>query len=258
MRWFLSPIVSLLFLSDLAQAQAPWRLSLSAAHHHHSRGLNAWSAWLNLSLPLGTARGGLAREDSVRPKAVEFRVSSFFARRVVRQSLRAGGFLGHTSRLRSLRARSRTSAILPDLDFSAARTTEESLRLAPTLQDPYRYTQAGGTQLTLKARASWRLQRFIFAQEELQVERLRQRWAAARRARIRRVIKVLFQWQRAWITASDEEVSERQRWVATLDALEKEAELDVLTGGWFARYAPSRRPRLPGRKKKLEEASEAE
>jgi hypothetical protein len=75
----------------------------------------------------------------------------------------------------------------------------------------YDYTQTGGADLLLEARATWTLDRLVFADEELGIERLT-------------------------------EAEARDR--AELERFEAEAALDVLTGGWFAAEI-ARRRRVP-------------
>ena len=112
--------------------------------------------------------------------------------------------------------------MLPTLRLRAARTTDESLRLTPTIDDPYRYTQAGGTSLLFEARLDWKLDRLVFADEELGVERLLgdRENAAARLAE--RVLRLLVAWQRAQLRAADAGLEPEQRALAELEALEAE------------------------------------
>jgi hypothetical protein len=123
---------------------------------------------------------------------------------------------------------------LPELRLRGARTTDESLRLTPTTSDPYRYTQAGGSTLTFEARLTWKLDRLVFADEEIDVERLRGQRAAAARGLVREVLRLLVAWQRATIRAADVDAPPDERLDAVLDAVEAEAALDVLTDGWFS------------------------
>lgn len=157
---------------------------------------------------------------------------------LVRATLaRAWGLAGHRSasqRLDGIASRARAAAALPELRLRAARVTDESLRLSPTLDDPYRYTRAGGTNLLFEARATWKLDRLLFADEELAVERLRGEQARARGALTERVLKALFAWQRAELKGRDPQADPEARTQSLLLALEAELTLDVLTGGWFS------------------------
>jgi hypothetical protein len=168
-----------------------------------------------------------------RQRTVRLLLSPELARAALRVALHAAGFPAGRARLQSLKNRARSSAILPTLRLRAARTTDESLRLTPTLDDPYRYTQAGGTSLLFEARLDWKLDRLIFADEELGVERLQNDRANAQARLVDRVLKLLVEWQRARVRAGDVSLEPEQRARASLEALEAEIYLDLLTNGWF-------------------------
>ena len=154
-------------------------------------------------------------------------------RETLRQALKAQELSDLVDRVGALSSRARWSAVLPELRLRAARSTDQSLRLAPTLDDPYRYTRDGGTGVTLEARLSWQLSKLVFAPAELPLERLRAARADQRRALSRMVLKVLFAWQRALLVAQDANALDEERGQASIEALEAELELNVLTGGWF-------------------------
>lgn len=156
------------------------------------------------------------------------------ARRAVRVALAAAGYAAESRRLDSISARARSSATLPEVRLRAARTSDQSLRLTPTSTDPYRYTQAGGTTLWFEARLTWRLDRLVFAKEELAVERLRREREQARLAMVQKVLAALFAWQRATLRSADMSLLPEERAQAALDQMEAELTLDVLTRGWFS------------------------
>jgi len=136
-------------------------------------------------------------------------------------------------RLESLDARSRWSAALPELRLRAARATDQSQRLAPTIDDPYRYTRDGGTDLAFEVRLTWRLSGLLFNAPEVSVERIRSE-RAQRRAELRReVLKLLFAWHRAGLVSEDAAALDEERQAAMLARLEAELTLNALTGGWF-------------------------
>jgi hypothetical protein len=147
---------------------------------------------------------------------------------------KASGYSRTQERLSSIAARSKSSALLPELGLRAAHSTDESLRAATTLDDPYRYTAVGGADLALEARATWRLDRLVFADEELAVERLRSETEKERLRLRERVLEKLFAWQRALLKAQNEKLSAEARSLFLLAALEAELELDALTAGWFS------------------------
>jgi hypothetical protein len=156
------------------------------------------------------------------------------ARETVRAAFRAARAATNEARLVSLAERSRWSAALPELRLRAQRSTGQTLRLAPTVNDPYRYTQSDGDDLVLEARLAWRLDRLVFSERELGIERLRLERARAESALAREVLKQLFRWQRAALRAADEELTPEERDAALLDELESQAVLDLYTAGWFS------------------------
>ncbi len=160
------------------------------------------------------------------------------ARRVVRAALRAAGSARARRRLSSLSSRARSSAALPELRLRGERRFDESLRLAPTIDDPYRYTQAGGTSTALEARLTWRLDRLVFADEELRVERLRMQRADGDARRVERVLKALYDWQEALLVRDDRTRPADERALAAVRAVHAAAVLDVYTDGWFSAHGP--------------------
>ncbi len=157
-------------------------------------------------------------------------------RQTVLRSLRASGRTEAMRRLGSLSSRARGSAALPEVMLRGDRTTDDTLRLTPTLDDPYRYTQAGGVRLSLGARLTWRLDRAIFASEELAVQRLRIQQSQVDATRIRRTLTALFAWHRAVLRANDPGELPEDRAEARVAALEHAFLLDILTGGWFGEH----------------------
>jgi hypothetical protein len=171
---------------------------------------------------------------SEQPVELAFAVDRKLAREVVGAALRAAGAAAVEARLSSLSKRARTSAALPELRLRGGRSTDESLRLYPTSDDPYRYSQAGGAELFFEVRLTWKLDRLVFSTAELRVEQLR-RWRAQARAHlVRRVLELLFAWQRARARQAILTLLPEERAAAVLDELEAEAVLDVLTAGWFS------------------------
>ncbi|HWA76238.1 MAG TPA: hypothetical protein VG937_28055 [Polyangiaceae bacterium] len=161
-------------------------------------------------------------------------VDSALARRLVRAALRVRGELLAGDRLDGLSARSRAAAALPELTLRAVRSTDESLRLSPSGTYVNDYTQTGGAGLLLEARATWKLDRLVFADEELRVERLRaQRERLADRV-VTAVLKQLVTWQRARIHLLDPDLTPEEQLRLEVEQLEAESVLDVLTDGLFS------------------------
>jgi hypothetical protein len=161
-------------------------------------------------------------------------LSSRLARGSVRHALASAGFLSARSRLAGLATRARSSALLPELGLRAMRSSGQLLRLTPTSDDPYRYTQAGTSELSFEARLTWHLDRLVFADEEVSLERLQLERDAAERRLIDYVLERLELWQRGRVRAADPNAEPEQRETAQLSALAAAVELDVLTDGWFS------------------------
>lgn len=167
--------------------------------------------------------------------AVAVRVSPRLARSCVIAAWRAQGWQTDDD-LERMVARMRWSALLPEVRVRAARGWDESFRLTPTDGDPYRTQQATGTSGWLEGRLTWRLDRALFADEELQVERARVQRTEARARLTGRVLAALFDWQRAIAAAADPIQTAQEHVTAVIAQAEAEATLDVLTGGWFGKW----------------------
>lgn len=136
-------------------------------------------------------------------------------------------------RLATLARRARRAAALPELQVRGGRTTDESLKLNPTEDDPYRFTQSGGTKTVGELRLRWRLDRLLFDPAELRVVTLEQVRARADAELAKRVLTLLFAWHRGRVRAADATLDPEARMDAELDAMEAALTLDVLTAGWF-------------------------
>ena len=156
------------------------------------------------------------------------------ARGTVRHALASAGYFDWRARLSSLSARARSSASLPELRLRALHSSGETLRLTPTTDDPYRYAQAGTSQLAFEARLTWHLDRLMFADQEVGIERLQNERDAAERRLIDRVLSRLALWQRSRVRAADVDSEPDVRETAELEAIGAAVELDVLTDGWFS------------------------
>ncbi|HEY5373943.1 MAG TPA: hypothetical protein VIK01_09650 [Polyangiaceae bacterium] len=162
------------------------------------------------------------------------------ARGTVRRALASAGYLDARTRLTSLSARSRSSAALPELRLRALRTTGQTLRLTPTTDDPYRYSTAGAAELAFEARLTWHLDRLVFSNEEVGIERLQSEWNASEHKLIEHVLLQLALWQRSRVRAADVDSEPEVRETAELLAIGAAVELDVLTDGWFSQAIDER------------------
>jgi hypothetical protein len=161
------------------------------------------------------------------------------ARAAVQAALERAKLVDPDTRLDAIAARARSSALLPELRLRASRSVDEGQTLSPTEYDPERTTASNGVSLWLEARAAWRLDRLLFADEEVALERLRSQRAEAQAKVIKRVLGLLFAWQRALALEDDAAAAPEEHLGAILKRLEAELELDILTAGWFTRWRVS-------------------
>lgn len=213
----------------------PWELlwaQATAPTAAEQRATDATSTASPQQNSAAAVRAPRARAEPERafPKSV---LTPSLVQATLTRAYRAQGADEAESRLESLDSRSRWSAALPEVRVRAARATDESLRLTPTIDDPYRYTRDGGTDHAFEVRLTWRLSSLVFNVPEVSIERIRSE-RAHRRAELRReVLKLLFAWQRARLVAADVNALEEERRDAALTRLEAELTLNALTGGWF-------------------------
>ncbi|MEM9691290.1 MAG: hypothetical protein AAGA56_01990 [Myxococcota bacterium] len=166
-------------------------------------------------------------------------------RDAISAAYRHAGLPAHENRLDDIAARARWSAVLPELRLRATRLTDESASLSPTSYDSERITSRGGVSLWLEGRATWRLDRLVLADEEVRLERHRERLQAQRQELGREILSHWTRWRRH-LAALRSPLTDT---LACLDhslKLDEEAvTLDLLTGGWFARYERERTSHSP-------------
>lgn len=188
----------------------------------------------------GMARAKTGEEELVEttpPARIEERAQPLvrgpFARAVVRAALVAAKEADRRRDLDDLALRARLSGLLPELRVRLAHVLDQDQALSPTEYDPERVTSSGGTSLWIEGRATFRLDRLVFADDEVAIERLRAERERLERGLVVEVLRALDRWQRANATAADETLPPQERLDADLDAAAAEATLDVLTDGWF-------------------------
>jgi hypothetical protein len=174
------------------------------------------------------------------PLPLPVRITPDAARAAVDAALRHARLVDPEARIDAIVARARSSALLPELRLRISRLVDEAENLAPAEYDPERRTASGGTSLWLEARATWRLDRLVFADDEIALERIRRERAEAQAKLAERVLGLLFSWQRAVALEADPGRTPEERRAAALEAIEAEASLDILTGGWLTQW---RKPR---------------
>ncbi|MDX2054478.1 MAG: hypothetical protein SFV15_18905 [Polyangiaceae bacterium] len=173
----------------------------------------------------------LTAKDHHAPKRAILRL----VRETVNQGLIAQRYPEAEARYSSLEERSRSSALLPELRFRAQTSQDQALRLTPTDTDPFRYTQSGQNALIFEGRATFRLDRLVFADEELPIEKARAQSEKERVEFEQSLIRLVFEWQRARLKSTGSTVEDDELALEALKALEVEARLDALTSGWFSK-----------------------
>ncbi len=166
---------------------------------------------------------------------IVFKISSEIARGAVQAACKEARLDEADARLDGLASAAKKSALLPELRLRATRAIDESESLAPTEYDPSRRTASGGTSTWLEARATFRLDRIVFADDEIAIEKLRITRAAERSKLTAKVLAALSAWQRDRATELDPSAKSDARLASALGRMANEATLDVLTGGWFSK-----------------------
>jgi hypothetical protein len=170
--------------------------------------------------------------EAAAAPALEPALLGVLARETLAAAQNAHGVRAFDRDLDSASSRARTSAMLPEVRLRAARTRDAALHLTPTVDDPYHSTLADGDGTLIEAQATFRLNRLIFADEEVLLERLRiERERLNERLEIRVLAKIA-----AWHRALSREWGNPDpelRGRAALARVNAEIELDVLTDGWF-------------------------
>jgi uncharacterized protein DUF4912 len=138
-------------------------------------------------------------------------------------------------RLDGMAARARSSALLPELRLRATQSNDQALRLSYADADPYRTQTTGGSALLFEARATWRLDRMLYADDEVAVEKMRVEVREQRQRVLVKLAEAVGAWQRAQGVLLDSEASPRERADAGARAAGAAVLLDTLTGGAWSR-----------------------
>ena len=184
------------------------------------------------------AREGVVRTAVLDPQVtsvVSLPVTPRVARAAVQAAFRNARLLGDDA-IDGLASRARWSGLVPEVRLRGARIWDESARAEVLPSDALRTWDAARANLLLEARASFRLDRLVFADEELSVARLRLEQSELAQRLALRVVGTLAAWQRAWVEARAAPAGSVAALEAALRLGELEAALDVLTGGWFASW----------------------
>jgi hypothetical protein len=187
---------------------------------------------------------GAQKGQLEKPSAGPIVVTPDVARGCVRAAWRVLGIADDAS-IDAMATRARTSSALPELRLRAMRTMDASGRATSSDADPYRYTEAGGATNWFEARLTFRLDRLIFADEEVSLERVRVDRSEVRAKTAAKVLQALFEWQRAYALVQEPATSTAEHFAASLRELEASAILDVMTDGWFGHFRGSLAARGP-------------
>lgn len=174
--------------------------------------------------------------DRIEPATI---VTPNMARDAIAAAMEHARIEKDTARLQRLATRARSSALLPELRLRVTRQLDDAQVLSPTEYDPDRVTATVKASLWLEARATFKLDKLVFADEEVTLERMRDdRIEEAKKLR-EKVLETLFAWQRAVFVRDDVSIEPEKRMKAAFDVVEAEVKLDVLTGGWFSKWKAS-------------------
>lgn len=166
---------------------------------------------------------------------VSLPVTPRVARQAVSAAFRNARLLSEDA-IDGLGSRARWSGLVPELRLRAARLWDETARAEVLPSDALRTADSVRANLWLEARASFRLDRLIFADEELAAFRLRLEQSELAQRLALRVVAMLSAWQRAWVETRAAPAGSVAALEASLKMGELEATLDVVTGGWFAAW----------------------
>ncbi len=174
-----------------------------------------------------------SRSSRIRPLVIRPRD----ARAAIAASRRHRKTGATLSDLEGMASRARYGSLLPTLRLRATRLIDESISLSPTSYDAERTTSRGGASLWLEARATWDLDRLVFASEEIRVTQIRLDYSTKQRKMSQRVLADLFAWQRAIYAMHDPTLSIPSCVHAWLNTQQLAASLDIATDGWFSEWS---------------------
>lgn len=158
------------------------------------------------------------------------RLSPQAIRALVAAALRNAG-LDRDDQLDGLATRARLSALAPEVRLRAFRGIDAGARVYRTDDLADRWTGSDGTTTLFEGRLSWRLDRLVFADEEVALERIRVERSELKQRLTTKIIELALRWQRARRAANDPDALPHDRDEAMALTLESTLALDALTGG---------------------------
>lgn len=241
-------LLALSLITTPASAEEPWLQpapwAYPGGHRLLSlglwRGAPAWGAWVGLRLPLEVAPTRPTGRPEARPPEAPAeptgvepgrapRIAPARLRRLLRAAYQAAGV--SDARMEDLASRARRAALLPEMRLRAMRSSDQALRYSPIEDDDTRAQATGQAGTLYEVRLTFRLDRLVFADEEVAIERLRQE-AQQQRARVaQRLTELLGAYQRGSARASLPGLSDEERAEAQVAAEAASAGLDLLTDG---------------------------
>lgn len=162
------------------------------------------------------------------------------ARGCVRAAIDAAGVAKELARLDDVSTRARVSGLVPELRLRVARVVDEDQSLSPTEYDPERITASGGSSVWIEGRATFRLERLVFADEEVALEKMRAERHKLERDIADDVLKSFALWQRASALLARADLDDETREKLEIELSVEQTRLDVLTDGWFTAHADGR------------------
>ena len=149
---------------------------------------------------------------------------------IVNAALRTLGLTDDAS-IDDLVRRARSSGWVPELRLRAYRSVDIGARLYQSDTTADRVSTTDASQLLGEVRLSWKLDRIVFADEEVAIERVKLDRAELRQRTTSRVIDLVVRWSRAHRTAVDAGVHPVERAEAQWTATETLLALDAITRG---------------------------
>ena len=116
------------------------------------------------------------------------------------------------------------------------RNADQAIAIVPTQSDILPAKTSDSERLLIEGSATFRLDRLVFAPEEVQIDRLRLERERAENTLVEEVIAELKTWQRAEIRAHDPTVVGDAAVEVEVERLSAAAALDVLSDGWFSAH----------------------
>jgi hypothetical protein len=185
-----------------------------------------------VALPSAIAIAGVARADAPIAKPTPIVVEALppnALRALVAAAWKASG-VDRDEALGDLASRARASALAPEVRLRAYRGIDVGARVY-RVDEGDRATLTDGTQTFFEARMSWRLDRLVFADEEVALERIRLERAELKQRISAKVLDLVLRHQRAKRAANNPDLLPAERDEAAVSAVETLLALDAITGG---------------------------